>query len=1204
MFAITKRWNALAVTMSLVATFAAGCSGSAKTSDAVSKGDVRVAVSGMSSLQTDVVTMTLTVGQGTGTPTFPNIVLPMSKNSNGEWTGYATGIPAGTGRTFHVEAKDAAAVIAYVGDGTANITAGGTALVYMMLQQPTPANNFNNHAPVIDTLTSTAGTVLPGATVNLTVTAHDPDTATDAANHISGFLWTATCGTLTGANTATPSWQAPVGADTTCTLSVTVADVCPSTQPAICASSVTASLVIQVTTPQSGNAQVNAYPNTCPAISCVYSNQTFTYDAQGKVNGYQADITVNAMDAEGDDLHYVWSSTGCPGAVFSPTGTPAGTNPTGEITTAPTTVHLTANTVNACDIRVDVKDYWPGNTPPAGSGLLPARGCTNVGHLYLGGATNFAVAPVIQNLIKPNAGNQVAAGQSYTFGASTISDPQNAYPLQISWYDGNLSPPGVANPSGTFISQVPAAPYQLAAPGQATMVWRAPAVLVPGMKITLRVTNALGLFTEQVYNIVPANACALAANGTACDDGNACTQTDTCQNGACVGSNPVVCPTLACNANTCNPGTGTCSATPVAAGTTCSDGNACTANDQCNAVGVCTSGPAVVCPGIDQCHSAACIPATGCAAPVVTVGVACNDANACTTGETCQASGTCGGGAPTVCVAQDQCHDVGVCNVASGGCSNPAKANGAVCNDGLACTTSDVCTAGVCGGTAVTCAAPNVCSETTTPAGQCAPPGPPSALVATQEGGALGGVPGLAVDELGYVYQAGNMFQPGFDFGCGLINSAGSSDAFVVKLDPSTGRCVAGLPAAPTGWSKDFGDATNDQSANGVAVNLTTVGLAGRFGGLMSIPTATPTPISLNNAGIAIDYVAGLDRGTGLGAWIKGFDLNDPTGAPAGQISSIASTLVAGATNNHFAVCGYVSGKVANTTTAGLAIPLVTDLAAVAGGGLDIVVAVIDGASGSVIWGKQFGGLGDQTCNAVAFDDAGNVVITGAHKGTLTFPPLAALTNPTGSNSWTYVAKLDGLTGAPIAAATFGGSTTTSRQTARAIATDAGGNIAVTGQFQGTALFGATPALAATGTSLDVFTVKFNSSLVPVWSNRLGGTAADDSRAVAIDSIGQVWVTGVFDQTTTGVAALTTFGGTDTFILRLDPSTGNASYAANFGDALGQEGLTLVAARFASGAQKDAIWTKGNFAGSITFPGQPAIVGTATETRKYVVKLK
>jgi hypothetical protein len=147
MFAITKRWNALAVTMSLVATFAAGCSGSAKTSDAVSKGDVRVAVSGMSSLQTDVVTMTLTVGQGTGTPTFPNIVLPMSKNSNGEWTGYATGIPArrGEGRRSRHRLRRRRHGQHHRGRNRARVHDAAAAHAGQQLQQPRPGDR---HADV------------------------------------------------------------------------------------------------------------------------------------------------------------------------------------------------------------------------------------------------------------------------------------------------------------------------------------------------------------------------------------------------------------------------------------------------------------------------------------------------------------------------------------------------------------------------------------------------------------------------------------------------------------------------------------------------------------------------------------------------------------------------------------------------------------------------------------------------------------------------------------------------------------------------------------------------------------------------------------------------------------------------------------------------------------------------------------------------
>ena len=52
-----------------------------------------------------------------------------------------------------------------------------------------------------------------------------------------------------------------------------------------------------------------------------------------------------------------------------------------------------------------------------------------------------------------------------------------------------------------------------------------------------------------------------APNGTACNDGNACTQTDTCQAGVCAGANPVVCTASdQCHvAGTCNPTTGVCS---------------------------------------------------------------------------------------------------------------------------------------------------------------------------------------------------------------------------------------------------------------------------------------------------------------------------------------------------------------------------------------------------------------------------------------------------------------------------------------------------------------------------------------------------------------------------------------------------------------------------------------------------------------------
>lgn len=70
-------------------------------------------------------------------------------------------------------------------------------------------------------------------------------------------------------------------------------------------------------------------------------------------------------------------------------------------------------------------------------------------------------------------------------------------------------------------------------------------------------------------------------------------------------------------------------------------------------------------------------------------GTACDDADACTSTDSCQA-GTCAGIA-VVCVAQDSCHEVGTCTALTGVCTTPSKANGEACGDDSACS-NGVCT--------------------------------------------------------------------------------------------------------------------------------------------------------------------------------------------------------------------------------------------------------------------------------------------------------------------------------------------------------------------------------------------------------------------------------------------------------------------------------------------------------------------------------
>lgn len=94
-----------------------------------------------------------------------------------------------------------------------------------------------------------------------------------------------------------------------------------------------------------------------------------------------------------------------------------------------------------------------------------------------------------------------------------------------------------------------------------------------------------GFCCDTACNAGICDACSMAAgaatNGTCalltgpvCDDGDACTQANTCQAGVCVGSNPKICSALdACHVvGTCNPATGACSNPATANGTLCPGG--------------------------------------------------------------------------------------------------------------------------------------------------------------------------------------------------------------------------------------------------------------------------------------------------------------------------------------------------------------------------------------------------------------------------------------------------------------------------------------------------------------------------------------------------------------------------------------------------------------------------------------------------------
>ena len=187
------------------------------------------------------------------------------------------------------------------------------------------------------------------------------------------------------------------------------------------------------------------------------------------------------------------------------------------------------------------------------------------------------------------------------------------------------------------------------------------------------------------------------ADGLACNDGVACSHSDVCLAGECVGT-PYSCPApTACQQAVACAGDGGCTVTPMPDGTGCDDGVACTHSDQCTG-GAC-AGTAYTCtPGLCAATSV-CGGDGGCVTTPRNNGASCDDAVACTHTDVCTA-GSCAGTAYT-CPAPSQCQQAIACG-GDGGCVVTNKLNGTACDAGLACSTNDVCTNGACAGTPVT----------------------------------------------------------------------------------------------------------------------------------------------------------------------------------------------------------------------------------------------------------------------------------------------------------------------------------------------------------------------------------------------------------------------------------------------------------------------------------------------------------------------
>ena len=186
----------------------------------------------------------------------------------------------------------------------------------------------------------------------------------------------------------------------------------------------------------------------------------------------------------------------------------------------------------------------------------------------------------------------------------------------------------------------------------------------------------------------------VADDGVPCDDENPCTIGDVCKAGGCVAGKAKECTsTEACIKAKCDlTQDGKCAFKNKKAGTTCDDGDACTKDDGCQD-GAC-EGSKLACDDANPCTDDSCDVKSGCvykpnAAP-------CDDGDKCTLLDKCAAE-LCKPGQAKACDDGEACTADG-CDKKTGDCTFSSLPMDAIpCDaDGSVCSEDDTCQAGKC----------------------------------------------------------------------------------------------------------------------------------------------------------------------------------------------------------------------------------------------------------------------------------------------------------------------------------------------------------------------------------------------------------------------------------------------------------------------------------------------------------------------------
>jgi Beta-propeller repeat len=399
----------------------------------------------------------------------------------------------------------------------------------------------------------------------------------------------------------------------------------------------------------------------------------------------------------------------------------------------------------------------------------------------------------------------------------------------------------------------------------------------------------------------------------------------------------------------------------------------------------------------------------------------------------------------------------------------------------------------------------------------------------------------IAVDADGNAYVTGATFSTNFPTTVGAFQAAygGFGDAFVTKLNPTGSALV--YSSYLGGNNADWGGGIAvDGQGNAYVAGMTA---SGNF-------TTTAGAFQPISSGVGGAFVTKLDP-VGSVVYSTYLGGNGNESAHGISVDVNGSAYVIGITDS----LTFPTTPGAFQRTYG-------------GGNEDVFVTKLDPTGSALVYSSYLGGTRTEYGYGIAVDPAGNAYVTG-QTSSADFPTTVGAFQTTYGGTTlgdAFVTKINP-TGSALVYSTFLGGT--GSDTGYGIAADADGNAYVTGATDSPA-FPTTPGAfqpihgggyrnGNAGPTDGFFTKLDSTGSVLVYSTFLGGNGNDSGAAVAVDSGGNGYVTGVTDSInfpTTPGAFQPTFAGsigpfghppTDAFVVRIVDIVHSALPAAPMG---------------------------------------------------------